>query len=344
MPIELARCLKRSYDQSVRPDNSLVHISPSGAPGQRPERKLIIIAGRCGRLGNRITLFASFIAWAEEHGYRLMNPTFHTYAHLFEATRKSIFYQYPPRSQPDWLDVIPGFFQAIRKTRILAHIAKTISLVNQRLPLFGRRTMTLRESRKPGELITSLESPELEQRIRSAKVVLVNGWSFRAPGCVHKHQDKIRAYFTPLAKHARAGQQAVERLRQHADLVTGVHIRHGDYAGWKQGKYYFPASRYCAWMAEFAGQFPGSRMAFLVCSDEPRFASEFPGLSVAFSTGEPIEDTCALAECNYIMGPVSSFTQWASLYGNKPLFHMTDRDSHVERERFRVCYLDEVPN
>ena len=46
-------------------------------------------------------------------------------------------------------------------------------------------------------------------------------------------------------------------------------------------------------------------MSFLVASNEPRSASEFPGLSVGFSTGVPIEDMYALAECDYIMGPVS---------------------------------------
>jgi len=72
--------------------------------------------------------------------------------------------------------------------------------------------------------------------------------------------------------------------------------------------------------------------------------SEFPGLSAGFSTGVPVEDMYALAECDYIIGPVSSFTQWASFYGNKPLFHLTDLDGHVERERFRVSYLAEVPH
>ncbi len=291
-----------------------------------------------------MTLFANFIAWAEEQGYRLLNPTFHSYAHLFEATRNDIWCQYPSAARRGWLDIIPGLAPAIRKTRIFTHIAKTASLINERWPIFGPKTMTLREGRKPGDLVTSLESPELQQLIGDAKIVLVNGWTFRAPGCVQRHQDKLRAYFKPLAKHAQASQQVAEALRREASVIVGVHIRHGDYANWRHGRYFFPVSRYAEWMAELARQFAGRKVSFLVCSNAPRSATEFPGVSVGFSTGVPIEDIYALAECDYIIGPVSSFTQWASFYGNKPLFHLADLDGHVERERFRVSYLGEVPH
>jgi len=327
------------------PHSSHQEVSSWPTTGRRArDHKLIIIAGRCGRLANRITLFATFVAWAEEQGYRLLNPTFHSYAHLFEATRKNIYCEYPSATRRSWFDVIPGLAPAIRKTRIFTHIAKTASLLNERWPIFGSKTMTLREGRKPGELVTSLEGLEVQQRIGDAKIVLVNGWTFRAPGCVHRHQEKVRAYFKPLAKHLSASRDAVEHLRQRSDLVAGVHIRRGDYAGWRQGRYFFPVSRYGEWMTELARQFPGRRVSFLVCSNEPRSPNEFPGLSVGFSTGVPVEDIYALAECDYIIGPVSSFTQWASFYGDKPLFHLTDISAHVERERFHVSYLAEVPN
>ena len=327
------------------PHSSRPQVSSSPTTGRRPRHpKLIIIAGRCGRLANRITLFASFVAWAEEQGYRLLNPTFHSYADLFEGTRKNIYCEYPTPTRRSWFDVIPGLAPAIRKTRIFTHIAKSASLLNERWPIFGPETVTLREGRKPGELVTALESPEVQQRIGDAKIVLVNGWTFRAPGCVERHQDKVRAYFKPLAKHLNASREVVQHLRQQSDLVAGVHIRRGDYAGWRQGRYFFPVSRYSEWMTEFAGQFPGRRVSFLVCSNEPRSPSEFPGLSVGFSTGVPVEDMYALAECDYIVGPVSSFTQWASFYGNKPLFHLTGLDAHVQPESFRVSYLAEVPH
>src|SRR5436190_1180866 len=80
------------------------------------DRKVVVIAGRCGRMANRLVLFANFIALAEEHGHRLLNPTFHSYATLFETTRRDIYCQYPLPTRRSLWDVIPGVPRAIRGT------------------------------------------------------------------------------------------------------------------------------------------------------------------------------------------------------------------------------------
>ena len=84
----------------------------------RPEpSRLFIISGRCGRLANRIVLFANFIALAAERGYRVMNPTFHSYATLFETTRRDIYCQYPVAGRRSLIDLVPGPASLIRGTR-----------------------------------------------------------------------------------------------------------------------------------------------------------------------------------------------------------------------------------
>jgi Glycosyl transferase family 11 len=329
---------------SPETEHPLVQTPPSRVvPAGSQDGKLIVVGLRCGRLANRLALFANLIAFAEEHGHRLINFTFHSYAGLFEATRRDVFCRYPAATGPSWLDVIPGVGGAIRKTRILYHAVRGLSVLNQKLPVFGNKVVTLREG--PGhQLVILLETSEIQARIADARVVFVYGFIFRAPAAMQKHAEKIRAYFRPIEKHERASRQAVDRLRQHADVVVGVHIRRGDYIGWARGKYFFPVSRYAAWMHELAGQFPGRKVSFLVCSNEPRTAREFPGLSVGFAAGSPVEDLYALAGCDYVMGPVSSFTQWASFYGGKPLLHLRDSKDPIERDKFRVCYLEEVPH
>jgi hypothetical protein len=318
---------------------------PSGAPrsGESArEPKLIVIAGRCGRLGNRITLFASFAGWVAEYGYRLINCTFHSYAHLFEATRRDIYCQFPPRQRRSWLDIIPGVAPALRKTRLLTHLSRYTSILNERGTILNGSAITLRDPK--GNLITWLETPEVEEKIRPTKTVFINAWTFRAPRCVEKHAEAIRAYFRPIAELERASRAAVQALRQRADLLVGVHVRYGDYRGWKKGKYLFPIERYVAWMQEMAQKFPGRKVGFLICSDEPRTPEEFPGLIVGLGPGAPVPDMYALAECDYIIGPVSSFTQWSSFYGNKPLLQLSGPDTQVALQDFRVCFLGEIPN
>src|SRR5439155_18260719 len=101
------------------------------------DSKLFVISLRCGRLGNRLILFANFIALAEEQGHRVINFTFHSYAHLFESTRRDIYCQYPAPTQRSCLDAIPGLAGGIRGTRLFYHATRAGSLLNERLPILG---------------------------------------------------------------------------------------------------------------------------------------------------------------------------------------------------------------
>lgn len=302
--------------------------------------KLFIIAKRIGRLGNRLTLFANFIAFTEEYGHRLANASFYADAHLFEGTHQDIFCRYPTSEKCSPLAVIPGMVSAIRASQIIYQTVKTAARLHEKYPVFDERIMTLRDI---GDSVSLLDGPEVQSRVANAKIVFIHGWNFRAPHLVKVHAEKIRLYFRPAAKYLLPNCQAVASLRRKADLVVGVHIRHGDYAAFRQGRYFFQISRYRAWMHEVAEQLPQCRVSFLVCSDEPRHESEFPDLSVGFGPGAPISDLYALAECDYILGPMSTFSQWASFYGNKPLLLLKGENDRAEFDKFSVSWLDDNP-
>ena len=304
------------------------------------DNKLLVVGFRTGRMGNRLVLFANVIGFAAEHGYRVVNVAFHSYAHLFVNTRRDIYCRYPVARRQSLFDVIPGVAPAIRKTRIFYQFIRRASEWNDRFPILGKSVFTLREI--PGQTIF-LDTPEVQSRMADAKVVFVHGWRIRAPESVRRHADLIREYFRPIAEYEQAARQAVERLRQKADVVVGVHIRLGDNWKWKGGQCYFPVSRYVTWMHELAEQFPGHKVAFLVCSDEPRHEQEFPGLAVGFGPDSPVGDLYALAQCDCIFGPISTYSQWASFYGNKPLLNLYLSDDRVERGKFSVSDLEEIP-
>ena len=302
------------------------------------KQKLFTIGLRCGRLANRMILFANFVALAEEQEHRLINFTFHSYAEFFEGTRGNIYCRYPRPEHRSWMDVVPGIAVFLRHTRIPYHLTRAVAALNERFPVFGGTAMTLHEL--PGQKLTLLDGPEYQEKIRPARIVFVYGWWLRTPRLVKKHADKIRAYFRPVEKFDKASRDAIEPLRKKADVIIGVHIRQGDYRGWFNGKYFFPVERYAAWMNELAAQFPGRRVAFFVCSDEARSAGEFTGLNVGLGTNSPVSDIYALARCDYIFGTKSTFSQWASFYGGKPLLQICSTDEAAKLENFRVSYLD----
>jgi len=302
------------------------------------KQKLFTIGLRCGRLANRLILFANFVGLAEEQGHRLINFTFHSYSEFFEGTRGNIYCRYPRPKRRSWLELVPGVAAFLRKTRIPYHLTRATSALNERYPVFGAAAVTLHEL--PGQHVTLLDGPEYQEKIRLARIVFVYGWWLRTPSLVKKHADKIRAYFRPVEKIESASRDAIEPLRRDADVVVGVHIRQGDYRGWFDGKYFFPVARYAAWMHELASQFPGRKVAFFVCSDEPRSLGEFPGLTVGLGAGPAVSDIYALARCDYIIGTKSTFTQWSSFYGGKPLLQVCGTAEAIKLENFRVSYLD----
>jgi hypothetical protein len=287
------------------------------------EPKKIIISFRTGRLANRLILFAQFIALAEERGWQVSNVNFHSYAEFFKNPRRDIYCRYPVAKKRSWLDLIPGLAPAIRKTRIFSNLIRYAGLHLHQIPFLKKSAVLLRE--KADWEVMDLDGENFANQTRAAKIIFVHGWKFRATNLVERHAQKIRDYFEPLDKFENAAREIVGTLRREADIVVGVHIRQGDYRHWRNGKFFFEIDRYASWMREIAGQFPGRPVAFFVCSDEVRVAEEFPGLKVAFGSS-PIVDLIALSKCDFIVGPVSSFSQWASFYGAKPLLHFQSAD------------------
>lgn len=304
------------------------------------DHKLLVVSLRTGRLANRLVLFANVIGFAAEHGHRVANVAFHSFAHLFENTSRDIYCRYPVPRHRSVLDVIPGAAPAIRKARIFYHVIRRISELNGHCPILGRSAITIREV--PRQIIL-LDSPEAQTRIADPRVVFVHGWWIRAPESVRRRAKMIREYFEPIPEVEHPAREAVARLRQQADIVAGVHIRQGDYRRWRNGQYFFPVSRYAAWMREFTEQFPGKKTAFLVCSDEPREPGEFAGLTVGFGPGFPAGDLFALARCDYVFGPYSTFSQWASFHGEKPLFQFCHTGDRIDLGKFHISGLDESP-
>ena len=297
------------------------------------DSKHFILSLRCGRLANRLIIFSNFIALAEERGWRVSNVTFHSYADLFPATRADIYCRYPAPVRRSLLDRIPGCAPALRKTRLLTNAVKYAS----RWPQLFRNTITLRD--RPGSEVVYLDQEIFLNQVSGAEQFFVHGWKYRAPVLVKKHAAKIREFFRPTPAIAAAAQAQLAPLREKAGIVIGVHIRQGDYRTWQGGKYFFPAERYAAWMRQMAEQFPQQRTAFFVCSNEPRTAAEFVGQTVAFG-GSPLADLVSLSMCDFIVGPVSTFSQWASYCGDKPMFHLHSADAVPDLKTAVVSDLD----
>jgi hypothetical protein len=281
---------------------------------------LVIITKPVGRLANRLLLHAHFIGAAAEHGFRVVNPAMGDYAHYFPSCR-DLLCRFPETSR------FPSFGRVGRK--LLEYAARA----GVRLPLPGRRIGRIRLSREEG---MDLDSPAFLDPLRRHSVLMVEDWFFRSPVDTEKHAGVIRRFFTPWPVHLRNVQAVIEPARERRRFLIGVHVRRGDYATFKGGRFLYTPQQYRAVMEGACSAFACENVTFLICSDEAVPMDVFAGLDVIRGNGHPLEDLYALAACDRLMGPPSTYTKWASFYGDVPLYEIADPASVVERGDFAV--------
>jgi hypothetical protein len=175
------------------------------------------------------------------------------------------------------------------------------------------------------------------------KTLFVSGWKFREPILTVKHASKIRDFFKPIEKVRIHVEKSFPRREKDKCMVVGVHIRKGDYSNWKGGKYDYPVCDYITIMKKILDLFPDDELSFLICSNEALDAELFNQFNITISHNSAIEDLYALSMCDLIFGPPSTFTQWASFYGEKPLLHIYNTKEEFNRNSFQVSGISNIP-
>lgn len=285
---------------------------------------MLVISAKSGQLGNRLLLFANFIAFAIENNLRVLNPAFEDYAEFFQSTSQDLLCSYP-----------------VPKLRIKSNkFLRTRYYALNRYLSEKKYFNTLRITR---EKPFSWSNFKIEQQ-ESGKITFFDGWLFRDGWFVadtdklQKHADAIRNYFQPLEKYQLNVSNLISRIRSDSELVIGVHIRHGDYQQHQGGRYFYTVEEYVQIMEAVQKLFSNKRLNFLICSNADHDRHVFKGLNYTIGNNHLIEDMYSLAQCDYIIGPPSSYTMWASFYGDKPLYMIRDINKMVEVRDFIRFY------
>jgi hypothetical protein len=275
---------------------------------------MVIINSQTAQLANRLWGFSTFIANSIEHDYRLVNPGFFPYRLFFEATRSNCFDGYPITVKRTGIPYLDYFY---------GNLFKNWSSFNYRrfkkVPALYKYYY-LRFTNDLNHQVFDLNQEEFLYHAKNRKV-LVCGWMFRDPVNVRKHADKIRKFFTPVEPYRSEVARALEQARKLADVLVGVHIRRGDYASFLNGIWFYSDREYASMMRQLTELYAseGKTCAFFVCSNEMIDESHYTGLKIAYTQRHFIVDLYGLSGCDAIIGPPSTFSQWAAYYGDKPL-------------------------
>jgi hypothetical protein len=278
---------------------------------------MFVIANKYGRLGNRLQLFAHFIAFAVEHDHKVANPAFLEYAELFETTKYDLFCRYPPKKSVFRGYSLRWFLYAGVRLIVKAWSAGLVRL---------RRLKVIRAWPLNSPCIKRefrLDAPDFSDLVGSAWLILAEGLYFVDYPSLLKHADKIREYFRPAANYEANVNKVVALARKASDILVGVHMRFGDYRNWEGGEFFIGIDGYLQVMKKIEALHPGKAVGFLVCSDEVHDPTVFSGLNVVLGPNHIVEDLYTLAGCDYIIGGNSTYCRWASFYGDVPLCNLS---------------------
>jgi len=93
---------------------------------------------------------------------------------------------------------------------------------------------------------------------------------------------------------------------------------------------------YFSVMKQMSLIFPDSKIHFLICSNDDIKLENFEGFHVIRGLGHELEDMYSLAYCDYIIGPPSTYTGWASFYGKTPLYSIESIENTISLKKFRL--------
>lgn len=290
---------------------------------------MVIMNYKAGQLANRLFYFSHFIANSIAYKYKLLNPSFSDYKEFFIATASDNF---------NGLDISLNITNNQQLDELMRKAVNAVQKVQidplRKLPGFYFHEIKAYDAAPKS---FDMNDPEFVASAQN-KVVFIDGWLYRDYENFEKHAQSIRNVFTPLPKYTQQVQEVLNRCRQLGDTIIGVHLRRGDYKTYNDGKWYYEDSVYYSKMQELKQQLEaqGKKCAFLICSNEEVNKENYPGLPIVTEGRHFIVDLYALAACDYLIGPPSTFTMWASFYGQTPLLAIDEASKTMSLPEFKV--------
>ncbi len=289
---------------------------------------LIIITDKPGQLGNQLWAYTNLIALAKECNSGILIILSRNYYKMFDTEHIKNHRNIHILIEDSFTaKLVRWFFYSVRfrsknKNFLLSFLKKI------RLEFIEDHTeeekFKLSYKRFTGYFISSWEQ-------RSNKAFFI------------KHSVFIQSLFIPEIKIGALVAERMQALKAKGSSIVGVHIRRGDYAHHLGGKYYFEDIVYRNYMNQINHLLGTDNTLFYIFSNEAIDIANFSGLNIHFFNDQlPVTDLWAMSKCDYLMGPPSTFSMWASFWNNSPLWFMEDDNSVVSLNQFKPVIAQDV--
>ncbi len=287
---------------------------------------------------------AHLISYSIESGRKFINLGLSEYAPLFPATSNDLLCRYPVVKR-SFLPRTHFFRESVRRySEMIYYILLRLQNVLPGLKLVftiqsGYETTLNKSINEQNRLIALLESGEFSEEMERYSIIISRGPLVRTVSLLSKHAESVREYFKPTEQCLLKVNELLGKYRDDKRIIIGVHIRRKDYRRFEGGRYFYPLSTYHDVMKMAETLFDTDRPVFFVCSDESISADDFPGTETVIGTGMLMEDMYSLSACDYLIGPPSTFSGWASFYGKVPRYTIKDPVKDFSLWDFHVKHI-----
>lgn len=167
-----------------------------------------------------------------------------------------------------------------------------------------------------------------EQLMLSHRHIVAEGWYARWYDLFLKYKHEIVDLFA-FDQKVKTRPDALMASLPACDIRLGVHVRRGDYKTWQGGRYFYDDGQYIGIIRQFVRLHPQQKVQVFVCGNDPSldrkaFADQLPQAQLCFPDGTPGEDLYLLSQCDWLIGPPSTFTLVAAMYRDVPLYWVKD--------------------
>jgi len=280
---------------------------------------MIFLNDKPGQLCNQLWYQAPLIARALKYNTTLISLYFEDNIHLFENVNRY------PRIK----------FGFTRVNFVDIYIRKfTLNLVRQ-LPnkLLEIINIKVDKERWRNEIWS-------EEEFEHKKLMFFTGNGTRRNDVklLAEFHQEISNIFSPNKKSINKVLLAFSQMPKES-VIVGVHIRRGDYDIFFNGLYYFGNNIYSEYMSQIQAMFDkqNQSVTFLICSNEKIDLANFHTFKTfKIKNANSIEDLYGLSICNYIIGPPSTFSMWASFIGKVPLRFLKYKNEQINLQDFSI--------
>jgi hypothetical protein len=285
------------------------------------DREIIIFKHGGGELANQLWNYLCIYAYGLHSKSPVANPSFYEYHSYFNLVQS--------HGLPTRLLSSLGLGIKARRNSFTRQLWRRIYAIYSRtIEIICKKTIVSSENLS-GSVFYLPPTVDLPEDCRQKKIYF-KGWLFRNPIGLAMYRENLLTAFAPKQDILQRVNEIVSPLKTLFSHMVGIHIRQGDYAIFKDGRYRIGEKRVREVIdeyIEFAAISPDTTV-FIITSDGKVNPENYKGLNIYISNENPITDLFLLSSTSIILGSDSSFGAFAAWYGNIP--HIIFKNEHID--------------